>query len=287
MAKKTGLGKGLSSLLSEAVHESGSDKQMLHLPIKDIVPNADQPRSMFDQEDLEELADSIKQVGVLQPILVRQQGSKYQIIAGERRYQAAKLAGLKVLPVQIKQFDDIETLKVALIENIQRANLNPIEEAKAYKELIHQANLTQEDLAQAVSKSRSTITNALRLLDLPKEVISYLEAGVLTAGHARTILRLEDKESQLRFAKEIIENKMSVRATEKLVPQFFGNSSVKRREATPRTFKAAAKQLRETLERNVRVKQVRGKNKIEIEFEDEQDLVQLVHKLIGELNQKV
>lgn len=282
MAKKGGLGKGLGSLLSEAMHESGSDKQMLQLPIRDIEPNSGQPRMLFDQDDLQELADSIKQVGVLQPILVRQRGNKYQIIAGERRYQASKLAGLTHIPVQIKNFDDIETLKVALIENIQRANLNAIEEARAYKDLIHQANLTQEELAQAVSKSRSTITNSLRLLDLPEEIFPYLEDGRLSAGHARAILSIKDKEGQIALAQRIVDEKMSVRATEKAAPLFSVVQSVQsKRQPSPRSYKIAAKELRKALDRNVRVKQVRGKNKIEIEFTDEEDLLLLVQRLVS------
>lgn len=279
MAKK-GLGRGLNALISEANHEVGGLKADSRLPIQSIVPNPNQPRKKFDPEALTELADSIKQNGILQPILVRKERDKYEIVAGERRYQAAKLAKLKEVPVVIRDVSDEEILQLALIENLQRSNLNPIEEAQGYKVLIKQNKMTQEELAQALSKSRSAITNTLRLLDLPQAVQQYMLDGLLTAGHARAILAVPSEEKREALAKKVVEEQLSVRQTENLAPLFSVEKiGVSKRKVTPQSFKRVARQLRLLFDTNVRVKQVRGKNKIEIEFKDEEDLLRILETI--------
>ncbi len=279
MAKK-GLGRGLNALISEANHEVGGLKADSRLPIQSIVPNPNQPRKKFEPEALTELADSIKQNGILQPILVRKKRDKYEIVAGERRYQAAKLAKIKEVPVVIRDVSDEEILQLALIENLQRSNLNPIEEAQGYKVLIKQNKMTQEELAQALSKSRSAITNTLRLLDLPQAVQQYMLDGLLTAGHARAILAVPSEEKREALAKKVVEEQLSVRQTENLAPLFSVEKiEVSKRKVTPQSFKRVARQLRLLFDTNVRVKQVRGKNKIEIEFKDEEDLLRILETI--------
>ncbi len=254
------------------------------LPISQIVPNKDQPRKLFKEEELAELSDSIKQNGILQPLLVRKKGSKYEIVAGERRYQAAKLAGLTEVPVIIKEISDEEVFKLALIENLQRSDLSPLEEARGYRQLIKEKGCTQEEVAKLLSKSRSVITNTLRILDLPEEVQAMVEEGKLTAGHARAILAVPSVEGRIKLAEKVVEERLSVRQTETLAPLFSVSEtpSVKRREPTPQSFKRAARQLRLALDTNVKVKNVRGKNKLEIEFVDEDQLAHLVSLLSGE-----
>lgn len=282
VVKKTGLGKGLESLMGGADAEAGLQQQTTELPITQIVINKDQPRKNFDEIELSELSDSIKQNGILQPILVRKKGTKYEIVAGERRYQAAKLAGLKEVPVCIKEIDDKDVFRLALIENLQRADLNPVEEAQGYEKLIKENDLTQDDLSQLLSKSRSAITNTLRLLTLPQEIQDMMIEGKLTAGHARAILAVAGDEGRLKLANKVIEEHLTVRQTENLAPLFSGSEEqkiAKARVATPQSFKRAARRLRLALDTNVRVKTVRNKNKIEIEFADEDELLHLVELL--------
>lgn len=282
MAKKA-LGKGLGSLMGTAEAETAALSSDSTLPLSQIIVNKDQPRKLFKEQELQELTDSIKQNGVLQPLLVRKKGAKYEIVAGERRYQAAKLAGLAEVPVIIKDIDDDEVFKLALIENLQRSDLSPLEEARGYKQLIKERGLTQDEAAKLVSKSRSAITNTLRLLDLPTEVQQSVEDGLITAGHARAILAVPSVEGRVKLAKKVVDEKLSVRQTETLAPLFSveADSNRRRREPTPQSFKRAARQLRLALETNVKVKNVRGKNKIEIEFATEEDLARLVNQLSG------
>ena len=274
--KNSGLGRGLNALIVEANHETGGAKADNTIAIDSIITNPDQPRKSFDPSALQELSDSIKKNGILQPLLVRKKGDKYEIVAGERRYQAAKLAELTKLPVIVREVSDKEIMQLALIENLQRSDLNPIEEAKGFKVIIEQDGLTQEQLAQVLSKSRSAITNTLRLLDLPAEVQDMMIGGHLSAGHARAILAVPSEEGRIKLAKKVVEGKLSVRETEKLAPLFSGTDDaqihVPKKEKLPATYKKVARQLRMTLDRNVKVKQVRGKNKLEIEFQDEDDL---------------
>ena len=277
MAKKSGLGTGLAALMGEANAETSAMHSDSILPISKIKPNKDQPRKMFDETELEELSDSIKQNGILQPLLVRKKGAKYEIVAGERRYQAAKLAGLEEVPVVIKDISDEDVFKLALIENLQRSNLTPLEEARGYRQLLDEKDLTQEQLSKILSKSRSAITNTLRLMDLPMEVQELLEEGRITAGHARAILAVPSEEGRIRLAEKVVAENLSVRQTERLAPLFSGTEAEKpKREPAPQSFKRAARQLRQALNTNVKIKNVRGKNKIEIEFADEDMLGHIV-----------
>lgn len=282
MAKKA-LGKGLGSLMGTAEAETAALEPDSTLKITQIVPNKDQPRKLFKEAELSELSDSIKQNGILQPLLVRKKGTKYEIVAGERRYQAAKLAGLEDVPVIIKDISDAEVFKLALIENLQRADLSPLEEARGYKQLIKERSLTQDEVAKLVSKSRSAVTNTLRLLDLPEEVQQFVEDGLITAGHARAILAVPSPEGRVKLAQKVVDEKLSVRQTENLAPLFSVNEEtvVRKREPLPPSFKRAARTLRVALDTNVKVKNVRGKNKLEIEFADDEQLAHLVNLLSG------
>ena len=286
--KRGGLGRGLNALVSEAEYETGGSSASVSnaasetkLPIEDIVPNPNQPRIHFNETELRELSESIQEHGVLQPLLVRKHGNGYEIIAGERRYQASKLAGLEELPVIIKDVDDEQMLALALIENLQRSDLNPVEEAKGYRQLIDASGMTQEALSKAVSKSRSAITNSLRLLDLPEVVQQMIFEGKLTAGHARAILAIPYEEARIKLAEKVVSEGLSVRATENLAPLFSAGETPKTtRPATPQSFKKAARVLRQVFNTNVRVKSARGKNKIEIEFKDEEELSRILGEMI-------
>ncbi|RHC29472.1 ParB/RepB/Spo0J family partition protein [Collinsella sp. AM36-4AA] len=275
-------------MVSEAEYETGGSAASASnaasetkLPIEDIVPNPNQPRIHFNETELHELSESIQEHGVLQPLLVRKHGNGYEIIAGERRYQASKLAGLEELPVIIKDVNDEEMLALALIENLQRSDLNPVEEAKGYRQLIDASGMTQEALSKAVSKSRSAITNSLRLLDLPEVVQQMIFEGKLTAGHARAILAVPYEDARIRLAEKVVAEGLSVRATENLAPLFSAGETPKTsRPATPQSFKKAARVLRQVFNTNVRVKSSRGKNKIEIEFKDEEELSRILGEMI-------
>lgn len=275
--KKQALGRGLNALMGEAQTETGNVTSDTLVDIAKIQPNPNQPRTHFNETLLQELSESIRENGVLQPLLVRKKGQKYEIIAGERRYQASKLAGIEKLPVIIKDVDDQKMLELALIENLQRSDLNPIEEAKGYKQLLKESGMTQEALSKAVSKSRSAITNSLRLLDLPDEVQQLLFDGKLTAGHARAILAVPFEDARIRLAQKVVNEGLSVRATENLAPLFsVGEEPKKPKAATPQSYKKAARALRQVFNTNVKVKSSRGKNKIEIEFKDEEELSQIL-----------
>lgn len=275
--KKQALGRGLNALMGEAQTETGNVTSDTFVDITKIQPNPNQPRTHFNETLLEELSESIRENGVLQPLLVRKKGQKYEIIAGERRYQASKLAGIEKLPVIIKDVDDQKMLELALIENLQRSDLNPIEEAKGYKQLLKESGMTQEALSKAVSKSRSAITNSLRLLDLPDEVQQFLFDGKMTAGHARAILAVPFEDARIRLAQKVVDEGLSVRATENLAPLFsVGEEPKKPKSVTPQSYKKAARALRQVFNTNVKVKSSRGKNKIEIEFKDEEELSQIL-----------
>lgn len=270
--------------MGEAQSETGfvEQKEETKVPIDKINPNPNQPRTHFNETLLNELADSIRENGVLQPLLVRKKGKGYEIIAGERRYQASKIAGLEELPVIVKEVDDQKMLELALIENLQRSDLNPIEEAKGYRQLIKASGMTQEALSKAVSKSRSSITNSLRLLDLPEPVQQYLYDGRLTAGHARAILAVPYEEQRIKLADKVVAEGLSVRATENLAPLFsVGETPRTPRPVMPQSYKRAARVLRQALNTNVKVKSSRGKNKIEIEFKDEEELTRILSSMVS------
>ncbi len=266
--------------------KSVSARQPEEVPLSSISPNPDQPRTNFKREELEELASSIEREGLLQPILVRSIGdSQYQIIAGERRWQACKLIGLERVPVRIKEASDDKVLELALIENIQRSDLNPIEEAYGYRRIMERQGLTQAELAQILSKGRSTIANALRLLDLPEDAQQLLFEEKITAGHARAILSVPTPEGRQKLTEKLVNEKLSVRETEaiaRLLAAKPSDQNKKTRQPTPKSFKVVARSLREKLHTNVKVKTVQGKNKIEIEFKDEDDLERIFSQLSKE-----
>ncbi|MBM6778251.1 ParB/RepB/Spo0J family partition protein [Collinsella tanakaei] len=273
--------------MQEAQTEAGSnqqDRQETMVSIEDIHPNPHQPRTHFNETELEELSESIRSHGVLQPLLVRKDDKGYEIIAGERRYQASKIAGVTEVPVVVREVDDNEMLELALIENLQRSDLNPIEEAKGYRKLIQATGMTQEALSKAVSKSRSAITNSLRLLDLPQRVQDLLFEGKLTAGHARAILAVPYEEARIKLAEKVVAEGLSVRATENLAPLFsVGDTPKAPRPVTPQSFKKAARMLRQVFNTNVKVKSSRGKNKIEIEFKDEDELANIMNRVLSDM----
>ncbi|MCL2403813.1 MAG: ParB/RepB/Spo0J family partition protein [Coriobacteriia bacterium] len=280
--RNSGLGRGLSSLISSAAVESGTASDNVNeLSIALIEPNPLQPRTDIDEEKIAELSASIAKRGVLQPIIVRPKGEKYEIVAGERRWRASRMAGLESIPVHIRTFDDGETFEIALIENLQREDLNAIEAAYGYKNLISERQLTQSELADLLAKSRASITNALRLLDLPEEVQELVYEGSLSAGHARAILTVSDDPTRIKLAQKAIEEGLSVRALESLARLSGGGviPSASKRPVSPKSYKAAARKLRKFIGGNVRVKQAKGKNKIEIEFNDETDL-ERIYQLI-------
>ena len=279
--KKKALGRGLNALVGEAQYETGNSAAETKLKISEIVPNPNQPRIHFNETELNELSESIREHGVLQPLLVRKHGAKYEIIAGERRYQASKLADLTEVPVIIKDVNDEEMLALALIENLQRSDLNPLEEAKGYRQLIDASGMTQDALSKAVSKSRSAITNSLRLLDLPEPVQQMIFDGKLTAGHARAILAVPYEDARIKLAERVVAEGLSVRTTEHLAPLFsVGDQPKAPRPVTPQSYKKAARVLRQVFNTNVRVKSTRGKNRIEIEFKDEDELASILSQIV-------
>ena len=261
------------------------ERKLDEVPIDYVSPNPDQPRTNFKKEEIEELGASIEKDGVLQPILVRMVAkNSYQIIAGERRWQACKLIGLKTVPIRIKEADDDKALELALVENVQRSDLNPIEEAYGYRRLMERRNMTQSEVAQAQSNGRSTVANALRLLEHPEEAQQQLLEEKITAGHARAILSIPTKEGRLKLTEKLVEDKLSVREAEALARLLSGKKEgegTSSRQPVPQSFKTVAKALREVLNTNVRVKSSKGKNKIEIEFKDESDLERLFEELIA------
>ncbi len=256
-----------------------------------VQPNPDQPRTNFKPEEIEELAESIKKEGLLQPILVRKVGDHYQIIAGERRWQACRLLKMKEIPVRFWAADNDKALELALIENIQRTDLNPIEEAYGYKRLMERRGMTQSEVAQTVSKGRSTIANALRLLDLPEEAQQLLFEEKITAGHARAILSIPDAEGRKTLTNKLVNEKLSVRETESIARLLAGRAQSKKEESTkrmpvPASFKKAARGLTRFFSTPVKVKTVQGKNKIEIQFKDEEELERILNLISEQTSEK-
>lgn len=274
---KGGLGKGLGVLLSDATVETGSNVDYREIPLNKIVPNPNQPRVDFSEERIQELESSIRKDGLLQPILIRPQGDMFEIVAGERRWQACKRLERETIPAKILVLNDIESQQVALVENLQRDNLNPLEEAYGYKRLIELSGCKQKELAEAISKSSVSISNAMRLLDLPEEIQDLMMEGLISAGHGRAILSIPDDEARVKLAKKVVEEKLTVRDTENLA-RLYGSQGLERTKRTPspRSFGIAARKLRKLLNTGVRVKTVRGKHKIEIEFSDEKELERIL-----------
>lgn len=271
------LGRGLGALLSsDSTLDLGAEPSEVDL--ESIVPGPMQPRTHFDEASLESLADSIRTHGIVQPLLVRRRDGGYELIAGERRWRAAKLAGITRVPVVVKEVADDNLLEIALIENIQRENLNPIEEAQAYKKLLETVGLTQESLASRVGRDRSYITNYLRLLRLPDDVQQLVKEGRLSTGHARTLLALDHVDLQRRLARQIIDGGLSVRATEQLVQKASEKKPARRSapQAVDPNIKAAETKLRRALGTQVKILQASdGRGKIEISFFNTQDLDRL------------
>lgn len=287
--KGKGLGKGLDTLIpsdyapaKKSKEEQQGNSQETIVKITKVEPNREQPRKHFDEDALQELADSIKQFGLLQPILVQDRGDYYEIIAGERRWRAAKLAGLKEVPVIIRNYTNQEIVEISLIENIQREDLNPIEEAFGIQKLIEEYGFTQEEAATKLSKSRPAITNALRLLALPKDVLKSVEDGLLSAGHARTLLGLEDEEQISDIAREIVEKQLSVRQTEQLVKALKKpKKNTVKQKTRDKFYDEVELALSQTLARKVVVSNSGKGGKLEIEFFDSDDL-QKIAKLFSE-----
>jgi ParB family chromosome partitioning protein len=266
--------------ITEAVEVIENVSRETLLPVHEIEPNKSQPRKNFDEEALKELSDSIKQYGIIQPLIVQKRDKYYEIIAGERRWRAARIAGLKEIPVIIKDYTPQETIEVALIENIQREDLNPIEEAQAYQRLIKEYQLTQEELADKVSKSRVTITNSLRLLKLDERVQQMLTDELLTGGHARALLSLEDKNFQYETACKIIDKKLSVRDTEKLVKQMLKGKPTKKpavADDNDYIYRDLEEKLKNIIGTKVSInRKQKNKGKIEIEYYSNEDLERIM-----------
>ena len=288
MASNKGLGKGLGALLGESAMQSAPQQSPLLLPLQKIEPNRLQPRKNFDEEELSSLADSIRQHGVIQPLTVRLLDSGYyQIIAGERRWRAARLAGLREVPVVVIEADDKKAMELALIENLQRADLTPIEEARGYQQLIGEYGLTQEQVADRVSKSRPAVANAMRLLSLPDELLALVEEGKLTAGHARALLTLKDTRQQLAVAQKIINLQLSVRQTEAMCKKL--SKAVKAPEPKPVEVDYLAeceKTLTRRLGRGVKIISGKRKGKIELEYYGQEDLQRLYEALARALGKE-
>ena len=291
-----GLGKGLDSLIPNTIGESkgkadkgtGTENKNPETMVKltAVEPNRDQPRKNFDEDALLELAESIKQFGLLQPILVQERDGYYEIIAGERRWRAAKIAGLKEVPVIIKNLTDQEIVEISLIENIQREDLNPIEEALAYKRLLEEFQLKQDEVAERVSKSRTAVTNSMRLLKLCDGVQQMIIDDMLSTGHARALIPIEDQELQLQLAQRIFDEKLSVREVEKLVKSLLKPEHEKPKKETPPQniqyiYQDIENKLKEKFSRKVEIisKGKNGSGKIEIEFYSNDDLDRLIETL--------
>ena len=280
-SSKKGLGTGLGALLGGDAIAEAESKQM-SLPIAKVEPNQNQPRSYFDEEALFELSESIRQHGMIQPITVRKLPSGYyQIIAGERRWRAARMAGLEEVPVVIIEADDRLAAELALVENLQRSDLNPVEEAMGYRSLIEDHGLTQEEVAQSVGKSRPAVTNAMRLLALPQEVLELLLSGDLTAGHARALLAIEDDVLKVEAARMIVAKGMSVRQTEALAVSLGKKKESSQKPAGVDYLALAAKQLTASLGRRVRMTEGKNGGKIEIDYFDADDREALMAALAG------
>ena len=299
MALKRGLGKGLDSLIptnvmmeSEVKHSTVSTASSpeeekdgtLMVKLLKVEPNREQPRKNFDEDSLQELAESLKQFGMLQPILVQNRGDYYEIIAGERRWRAAKIAGLKEVPVIVRELTDQEIVEISLIENIQREDLNPIEEAQAYKRLLTEFHLKQDEVAERVSKSRTAVTNSMRLLKLCDEVQKMVVDDMISTGHARALISIEDPEEQYLIAQKIFDEKLSVREVEKLVKDLHKPPKPPKEEN--KTLQAIYQEISERLKQSLSTKvsvsaKQNGAGKIEIEFYNHEDLERLLERITG------
>lgn len=278
MASKKGLGRGIESLFTENSLEEINTSSVEKVKLVDIVPNKDQPRKKFNETSLSELADSISQHGVIQPLLVRPlSGGTYQLVAGERRWRASRMAGIKEVPVVIKKLDDEEASVISMIENLQREDLNAIEEADGIKYLMNKYGLTQEEVSEKVGKSRSAVANALRLLKLPETVSEYVKDGILSAGHAKALLPLENEDKMIEVSNLIIKDNLSVRETEKLVKEMMTEKKQKKKKKRDKFFDEVELSLNDTLKRKIKINSTsKNKGTITIEFFDKDDLTNFV-----------
>lgn len=278
MASKKGLGRGIESLFTENSLEEINTSSVEKVKLVDIVPNKDQPRKKFNETSLSELADSISQHGVIQPLLVRPlSGGTYQLVAGERRWRASRMAGIKEVPVVIKELDDEEASVISMIENLQREDLNAIEEADGIKYLMNKYGLTQEEVSEKVGKSRSAVANALRLLKLPETVSEYVKDGILSAGHAKALLPLENEDKMIEVSNVIIKDNLSVRETEKLVKEMMTEKKQKKKKKRDKFFDEVELSLNDTLKRKIKINSTsKNKGTITIEFFDKDDLTNFV-----------
>lgn len=290
--KQGGLGRNFYEILDDNMLETKKDS-ITKLRVADIEPRRDQPRKDFDLEPLQALADSVRDYGVLVPLIVRANpvaGGTYEIIAGERRWRAAKMAGISEVPVVIMDSDDMKTSEIALIENVQRQDLNPVEEAFAYQALIDRFGLTQEEVARKVGKNRSTITNMLRLLELPEGALELLKKGDISGGHARALLGLDDEAQIVDLAQKIVEKDYSVRETEKIVRLFKANAEkgdepeeLDESDAQRKVYmKDLERRVMRTLGRKVRIARVAKKKVVELSYEDDRDLEEIIKRLCGD-----
>ena len=289
--KQGGLGRNFYEILDDNLLETKKDS-VTTLRVADIEPRRDQPRKDFDLEPLQALADSVRDYGVLVPMIVRENpvsAGTYEIIAGERRWRAAKMAGVSEVPVVIMDSDDMKTSEIALIENVQRQDLNPVEEAFAYQALIDRFGLTQEEVARKVGKNRSTVTNMLRLLELPEGALELLKKGDISGGHARALLGLDDEEQIVDLANKIVEKDFSVRETERIVRLFKAKAEaaemdeeVDESDAQRKVYmKDLERRVMHTLGRKVRIARVAKKKIVELSYEDDQDLEEIIKILCG------
>ena len=283
---KRGLGRGLSALI--ATGEGVGGLKFEELPVSAIRPNARQPRNSFPEAGIRELAASIREVGILQPLVVRSTTAGFELIAGERRLRAAREAGLDRVPVLIRQAGENESMELALVENLQRENLSPLETAAAYQALMEGFGLTKDQLARRLGKSRAAVSNTLRLAHLPENIQALLSDGKISEGHARALLGLKNEEQMTRLAHKVGEEKLSVRKTEELVREMLANPrassqpAAERRAATPEQFHEASRLIREAIELPVRVKSLRNGGKVEIRFHNPQQLDALVSLLTAQ-----
>ena len=282
--KKTTEKKKVTEKKEESQPLKADDESVVFVKMSQVEPNREQPRKDFNEEGLEELAESIRQFGVIQPLLVQKRDDYLEIIAGERRWRAARLAGLKEIPVIIKDYSEQEIVEVSLIENIQREDLNPIEEARAYQRLLQEFDLKQEDVAQRVSKNRTTITNSLRLLKLNTKVQDMLAEGTISSGHARALLGIEDPDAQLEIANRVVEEKLSVRDIERLMRTLASGRPQKKEKEKDLAFELACRDMEEKMKATLGTKvtvNFRSKNKgrIEIEYYSQDELERLYELL--------
>lgn len=279
MGKKYGLGKGLGALIPEEKSNNEEDKRE-YVDLNKLKINTNQPRKYFDNEKISELAESIKQHGIIQPILVNRDGEFFNIVAGERRFRAAKLIGLEKVPVIEMNLDDKEILEVSLIENIQRQDLNAIEEAKAYKQLLTEFKIVQEELSTRIGKSRTAISNTLRLLNLDEKVQQYIIEGVLSEGHGRALLGIQNKDNQYKVAEKIIDEKLSVRETERLIKKLNEDQTTTKKEPAGNEMNPYYKDIKNRLQdyfgTKVNINKKKNRGKIEIEYYSEDDLQRIL-----------